>query len=87
MAMNPYDPRIQRKVTEVRSRAIRHNVLTAASDWGAGGWEQQQPRFMETDEQRAPVAHPYQKHPRTGDASQAPPVMISRRGNKSINGS
>ena len=87
MPRNPYDPRFERKVTEVRSRVIKGKVLTAASDWGAAGWEQQQPRMMEADEERAPVEHPYRRHPRTGDVSQAPPVLRSRGGDKSINGS
>jgi hypothetical protein len=81
MPSGPYDPRAERKVTKVTSRAVRHNVLTAASDWGAGGWERQQPRYMEGDEKRPPIPHPYRKHPTSG-SSQDRPTPISTGGSK-----
>lgn len=82
MPRNPHDPRFLKKITKVNSRTIRDGFETAASEWGVGGFERNQPRFLEDDENRPPVPHPYYKHPQTGvdRNAQRGPVRLSTRG-------
>jgi hypothetical protein len=64
MPRNPHDPRFLPKVKDHRKRAVIGRVEhTATMDWGVGGLERQQPRYMGDDPNRPPVPHPYFKYP------------------------
>ena len=84
---NRYDPRFLTKTVSHGKRAIVGRVeSTFPQEWGVGGLERQQPRFMEGDEGRPPLPHPYFKYPesenRVNQGGKGPPIIKGRRGNK-----